>query len=77
MAAALNNLALAHYAQGDLDAAEPLYARALEIDEAALGPDHPGIATDLGNLALLHKKREDHAKAEPMFRRALEIVESA
>ena len=30
---------------GKYDKAEPLYKRALEIDEKALGPDHPGVAT--------------------------------
>jgi hypothetical protein len=32
--------------------AEPLFKRALVIDEAALGPDHPDVAVSLGNLAL-------------------------
>ena len=31
--------------------AEPLYRRALAIDEASFGPDHPEVATDLNNLA--------------------------
>jgi hypothetical protein len=31
--------------------AEPLYRRALAIDEASYGPDHPEVATDLNNLA--------------------------
>ena len=28
--------------------------RALEIDEASLGKDHPDVATDLNNLAWLY-----------------------
>ena len=31
--------------------AEPLYRRALAIDEAAHGPDHPDIANTLNDLA--------------------------
>ena len=39
---------------GDYAKAEPLYQRALKIDEKALGPDHPDTATDLNNLAELY-----------------------
>jgi hypothetical protein len=38
--------------QGELGEAEPLYRRALAIDEASLGPAHPDVATDLNNLAV-------------------------
>ena len=31
--------------QGRYADAEPLYKRALAIDEKALGPDHPDVAT--------------------------------
>ena len=32
-----------------------MYRRALAIDEASYGPDHPNVAIDLNNLAqLLH-----------------------
>ena len=37
----LNNLALLYHAQGKYDQAEPLFKRALDITEKALGPDHP------------------------------------
>jgi tetratricopeptide (TPR) repeat protein len=33
--------------------AEPLYRRALEIDEKSFGLDHPNVAEDLNNLASL------------------------
>jgi len=39
--------------QGKYNEAEPLYRRAIAIDEKALGPDHPGLATDLNKLAEL------------------------
>ena len=55
LATTLNNLAEIHRAQGKYAEAEPLYKRALAIDEKALGSDHLDVATDLNNLALLYK----------------------
>ena len=49
----LNNLALSLTHAGDYAGAEPLYRRVLAIDEKALGPDHPDVATILNNLARL------------------------
>ena len=37
--------------QGKYDEAEPLYVRAMAIDEKVYGPDHPEVATDLNNRA--------------------------
>ena len=45
-AISLNNLALLYDNQGKYNEAEPLYQRALAIDEKTLGPDHPDTATD-------------------------------
>ncbi len=56
--------------------AEPLYRRALAMDEASYGADHPQVATDLNNLALLLNTTNRLAEAEPMFRRALAINEA-
>ena len=49
----LNNLAGLYRAQGKHAEAEPLYQRALAINEKALGPDHPDTAATLGNYAIL------------------------
>jgi tetratricopeptide (TPR) repeat protein len=49
----LNNLALLLKATDQLEEAEPLYRRALAIDEQSFGPDHPNVGTDLNNLAAL------------------------
>ena len=57
---------------GDYAKAEPLYQRALKIDEKALGPDHP-ILPALNNLAELYRSMGDYAKAEPLYQRALKI----
>jgi hypothetical protein len=62
---------------GRLAEAEPLMKRALAIDEAAFGPDHPDVATRLNNLAGLLQATSRLAEAEPLWRRALHIDEAA
>jgi tetratricopeptide (TPR) repeat protein len=64
-------------ARGDYTEAEPLYRRALAIDEKVLGPDHPEVANTLNNLAVLLEARGDYTEAEPLYRRALAIDEKA
>ena len=73
----LNNTALSLMQAGDYTGAEPLYRRALAINEKALGPDHPYVATNLNNLAFLLYDKGDYAGAEPLYRRALAIDEKA
>ena len=41
--------------------------RALAIDEASFGPDHPKVATDLNNLAGLLQDTNRLAEAEPLM----------
>ena len=55
--------------------AEPLYRRALAIDERSYGPDHPDVARALNNLAELLQATNRLAEAEPLYRRALAIDE--
>jgi tetratricopeptide (TPR) repeat protein len=62
---------------GDYAKAEPLYRRALEVREKALGAEHPGTAMSLNNLAELYKTNGEYAKAEPFLLRALAIREKA
>jgi tetratricopeptide (TPR) repeat protein len=64
-------------AQGRYAEAEPLYQRSLAIDEKALGPDHPSVATSLNNLAELHKAQGRYVDAEPLYKRSLAIKEKA
>ena len=63
--------------QGRYAEAEPLYKRALAIQEKALGPDHPDVATALNNLAVLYRHQGRYAEAEPLYKRALAIEEKA
>ena len=61
--------------RADYAQAEPLYRRALAIDEKALGPEHSETATDLNNLAALYRHQGRYQEAEPLYRRALAIRE--
>ncbi|MGF1620473.1 MAG: tetratricopeptide repeat protein [Rhodomicrobiaceae bacterium] len=63
--------------RGSYAAAEPHFARALAIREAALGPDHPSTANSLNNFALLHRDRGAYDAAAPLYKRALAIREAA
>jgi hypothetical protein len=44
-------LAELYYSQGKYDEAEPLYRRALLINEQTLGPEHPDVVVRRDNLA--------------------------
>ena len=48
--------------------------RALAIDEASYGADHPRVAIDLNNLAQLLQDTNRLAEAEPLMRRGVEIL---
>jgi tetratricopeptide (TPR) repeat protein len=73
----LNEAATYFYHRARYAEAEPLYRRALKIDEKAYGPDHSDVAIGLNNLAALLKATNRTAEAEPLYRRALEIDEKA
>ena len=47
--------------------------RALAIDEASYGAEHPRVAIDLNNLAQLLQATHRLAEAEPLMRRGVEI----
>lgn len=71
--AVLNNVALSCLEAGDYAAAEPLFQRALAIDEKF--PDRPAAAIDLYNIAVLQHDKGNYAAAELLDRRALAISE--
>jgi esterase/lipase superfamily enzyme/tetratricopeptide (TPR) repeat protein len=73
----LNNLAGLYEDQGHYDEAEPLYKRAIAIDEKALGADHPIVARMRINLGSLYKSQSQprYDDAEPLLKSALEIME--
>jgi esterase/lipase superfamily enzyme len=49
------------------------YTRALGLDEAALGPDHPDLVPLLSALADLHIKAKRYAEATAVLQRAVKI----
>ena len=65
------------YVRASYTSAEPLMRRALEIDEAAYGPDHPEVARVLNNLAQLLQATNRLSEAEPRMRRALEVFSAS
>jgi tetratricopeptide (TPR) repeat protein len=73
----LNQRALLAQTRVEFDVAEPLYRRALKIDEASYAPDHPKVAIGLNNLAGLLRSTDRLTDAEPLYRRALKILESS
>jgi len=54
-----------------------LFERALAIDEALYGPDHPEVGACLNNLALALHNRDRPEQAKPLQERALAIAEAA
>lgn len=73
----LSSRALELQATTRLAEAEPLFRRALAIDETDLGPAHPEVAHDLDNLASLLRQMGRYGEAEPLLRRALSIDEAS
>ncbi|MEP0803884.1 MAG: tetratricopeptide repeat protein [Chloroflexota bacterium] len=59
----------------DYAGARAAYERALKIDEAALGPDHPDVARNVNNLGSVLQAQGDLAEARAAFERVLGILE--
>jgi len=72
-----NDLGLLLFMKARHAEAEPLMRRALAIDEARYGPDHPAVATRLNNLAQLLYKTNRLTEAEHLMRRVLKMYEAS
>ena len=72
-----NHLAVLLYAKARYAEAEPLYRRALAIEEASLGSDHLIVAASLNNLASLLYSTSRFGEAESCYQRALAIDEAS
>ncbi len=59
----------------DYPSARAAYERALRMDEAAFGPDHPNVATLVNNLGNVLRDLGDLAGARQAFERALRILQ--
>jgi len=69
----LGNLGVIYKTRGDLDKAEEMHKKSLEIDKK-LGRLE-GIASDYGNLGLIYQSKGQLDKAEEMHNKSLEIAE--
>ena len=67
--AAINNLGLIYQTRGELDKAEEMYKKSLEISEPAGMMEL--TANQYGNLGLIYEKRGDKAKAREYWEKAL------
>jgi tetratricopeptide (TPR) repeat protein len=72
-----NNFGYHLWMVADYPSARAAFERALRMDEAAFGPDHPQVATDVNNLGLALRDLGDLAGARQAFERALRIWEAA
>ena len=77
LSAALASLSQLLYQTRRFTEAAPVFARTLELREAASGTDDPALVPALHNLAAVHVAAGNAAEAEPLLRRALAILEHA
>ena len=74
MAIRVGNLGTVLYELGDLAGAKAAYERALQIDEAAYGPDHPIVANRINNLGWVLHDLGDLTGAKAAFEHAIQIL---
>ncbi len=73
----LNQAGLYLQGRAEIREAKALCERALQIGEAAYGPDHPKVAIRVNNLGSVLQAQGDLAGARTHFERALRIDEAA
>jgi Tfp pilus assembly protein PilF len=71
----LNNLGYYFDTIADYAAARAHYERALRLDEATFGPDHPKVAIVVNNLGTVSHDEGDLPAAQAYLERALRIYE--
>ncbi len=72
-----SSVANVHYARGDYDESERLFAEALAISEGLLGAEHPNVADILTNLADVHYAKGDLDGAQAIYERSVAIAEAS
>jgi tetratricopeptide (TPR) repeat protein len=73
----LNNLARVYQSRGEVQKAEQVYKRALELAEMRLGPSQPNLVAPLTNLGTLCIDLKRYKEAETYFQRSLRILEQS
>ena len=76
LAMTLNGLALCYCAQGKHKESDPLYQRALSIDESSSQHGKLRLAEDFSNIATHYRKQGMYERAEPLYEKALQIWEA-
>ena len=71
----LNNLADLYYVTGRIDEAEPVYRKALEINER--DQLNLEVCRSLNGMALIHNSRGEYVQAEDLLKRAIALHEKA
>jgi tetratricopeptide (TPR) repeat protein/CHAT domain-containing protein len=66
-----------HSDQGRYAEAVPYAMKALQLNEAELGTDHPKVAESLNSLAILYKNTGRYVEAESLYQRSLAIRKQA
>lgn len=75
-AEALDGLAQLHIFKGEYPQAEQLLRRALILNRAALGDDHPSVAFNIQNLAVALRLEGKLSEAKPLFEESLALHRS-
>ena len=75
LAQSLNDLGMLYHSLGRLTEAEPLYRKAIAIDEKRGDDAWVDIAITLENLAELYKTQQRIGEAAAMYRRAVALIE--
>jgi Flp pilus assembly protein TadD len=73
LAKAYGNLGNVLYTRGDLDGAEAMHRKSLEIEERLGRPE--GMASDYGSLGLVLRTRGDLDGARRLWQRSLELFQ--
>ena len=68
-------LALIHAARKHHTDAERLFKRAIDLQEAALGPEHNATVPTYDNLASVYRDQGKLADAETLYKRCIAILE--
>ena len=77
MAASYNNLGLAYKNKGVYDRAIEYYEKSLRIKIAALGDEHPSVATSYNNLGSAYDSKGEYDRAIEYFSKAVVIGRAA
>jgi tetratricopeptide (TPR) repeat protein len=69
----MNEIAQLMERRGEHEGAEDMFRRALAIDRAALGADHPQVIHNMHNLAVVLQSRGKLAEARPLYEESIAL----